>query len=126
MSHVLEEIKVLKTLTVSHIRYRRYSASGDNVIDNSVTSPPSSSSRRKLECGCDIQNELPNGEPLSFLLINCDIVTELINLVGCCKECNSRELAFENDVSNKKGLSNCLCISCNKCQWSYFNVHKQE
>ena len=62
-----------KTLTVSHVRY---SAADDNVIDdNSVTSPPASSSRRKLECSCDIENELPNGEPLSFLLINSDIVT---------------------------------------------------
>ena len=35
------------------------SAADDNVIDdNSVTSPPASSSRRKI----DIQNELPNEE----------------------------------------------------------------
>ena len=64
-----ENIEVLKTLTFSsHVWC--YSGADDNVIDdNSVTSPPASSSRRKLKCSCDIQNELPNEEnPSHFYL----------------------------------------------------------
>ena len=95
-------------------------SAADNVIDDNPVTSPASSSRRKLEGSCNIKNELPNEEnPSHYLLMNSDIVTELINLIGCCPKCNSRELTFENDVSNKKGLFNCLCISCNKCQWSY-------
>ena len=62
---VLEEnIEVLKFS--SHVWC--YSGADDIVIDdNSVTSPPASSSRRK--CSCDIQNELPNEEnPSHFYL----------------------------------------------------------
>ena len=54
--------------------------------DNSVTSPPASSSRRNLEGSCDIENELPNEENLShYILINSDIFTELINLVSTAR-----------------------------------------
>ena len=84
----------------------------DIVDSNVVNSPPVSSSKRKLKGSSVKQNELGSEEkPSHYLLISSDVVTELVNMIGCCPECNNRELTFEDDVSNKKGLANCLCFT---------------
>ena len=69
-----------------------------------------------------------NSSTFSNMIIDLDIITRhYYSLIGTCPECESENLRFDIDHSEKKGLSCCLKLKCKNCHiWSkeMYNVHK--
>ena len=103
------------------------SPSSQSVVnDNSAPRPVPSTSRRKIEGSINSILDEDNGmlnleDPSSFhyILINIEILSELFTLVGCCPDCAHRGIVISNEFKKKKGLANCLTLSCSNCEWTY-------
>ena len=60
-----------------------------------------------------------NSSTFSNIIIDLDILSDIISLIGTCPECESKNLCFDIDHSKKKGLSCCLKFKCKNCHiWS--------
>ena len=56
---------------------------------------------------------------LLYILIDSDVISELLTLVGCCPECVKSGIVFSNYFEKKKGLANCINLACNNCKWTH-------
>ena len=62
---------------------------------------------------------IENSEQSSYLLIDMDIYSQIVNIIGSCPSCESKNISFIINPVKKKGLSSCLEFSCQNCsEWT--------
>ena len=64
-----------------------------------------------------------NSSTFSNIIIDLDILSDIISLIGTCPECESKNLCFDIDHSKKKGLSCCLKFKCKNCHMWYKEMY---
>ena len=52
-----------------------------------------------------------------YLFINTNIITQIINLLATCPDCDTRNIFINFDISNKRGLSVPMKFNCTDCGW---------
>ena len=67
----------------------------------------------------DIADEDNEVQHSHYIFMDSSILEMLISVIGICPDCQSKELKSYNDVSKKRGLSNCIVITCSECNFSY-------
>ena len=86
-----------------------------------------SAASRKLDMEPYADNEDEENEihQSHYIIIDSSILELLISVIGVCPDCQSTEIKMYN-VSNKKGLPNCIAITCSECNFSYSTYSSKE
>ena len=93
-----------------------YTKKNDLTILSSNTTEHHVSSAKKLRRS---SIHIENSEQSSCLLIDMDIFSQIINIIGSCPSCESNNISFIINPVKKKGLSSCLEFSCQNCsEWT--------
>ena len=74
-------------------------------INNTIADTCRSKAQKDVVCNCNI-------------LVNSEVLSSLINLVGKCPECNEI-LTSSINIENKKGLSHEIILCYIPCDWSH-------
>ena len=62
---------------------------------------------------------IENSEQSVYLVIDINIFSQIINIIGSCSSCESRNILFIINPVKRKGLSSCLEFSCQDCsEWT--------
>ena len=73
----------------------------------------------------DVADEGNEVQYSCYIFMDSSILEMLISVIGICPDCQSKELKIYNDVPKKKGLSNCIVITCSECNFSYSTYSSQ-
>ena len=79
-----------------------------------------------MEPNVDNEDEDNETQQSHYIIIDSSILELLISVIGVCPNCQSKEIKMYNDVSKKKGLSNCIAITCSECNFSYSTYSRKK
>ena len=97
-------------------RGNRYTKNNDLTNISSNTTEHQVSSAKKLRKS---SIHIENSEQSSYLLIDMDIFSQIVNITGSCPSCESKNTSFYINPVKEKGLSSCLEFSCQNClEWT--------
>ena len=54
-----------------------------------------------------------------FFIMNFQVLTDLVELVGHCKECSSRNIFIKCATEERQGFSQKFYLVCEDCTWSH-------
>ena len=97
--------------------------------NNDLTNIPSNTTEYQVSSANKLRKSpihIENSEQSSYLLIDVDISSQIIDINGSCQSCEKKNISFIINPVKKKGLSSCSEFSCQNCsEWTNGNLHKQ-
>ena len=90
-----------------------------NVDEETDFSTPVSASHQKLNNSNDFIHSSDIDEEKFFFIMNFQILTELVQLVGHCKECSSSNIFIKCTAEERQGFSLKFYLECKDCTWCH-------
>ena len=90
-----------------------------NIDEETDFSTPVSASHQKLNNSNDFIHSSDIDEEKFFFIMNFQILTELVQLVGHCKECSSSNILIKCTAEEQQGFSQKFYLECKDCTWCH-------
>ena len=118
--NLIESTNSLSDTTGDHSKLDIGNHGQQQNIDGEIDfSTPVSASHQKLNNSNNFIHSSDTDEEKFFFIINFQISTELIQLVGHCKGCSSTNIFIKCTAEERQGFSQKFYLECKDCTWCH-------